>query len=149
MKTPSRRIAILLAGFCLAAIAFAVSLFRGDPYDRLERMARNAARLESKFPRPYRLSDHILVGVLRRREPMRYYEEEAQKAQKALLASGHLIQTNIPFLPNRPEGEIHKSLYAVFQRTGAYYSAEVNQTNGSVLLVCKPKDLEEFAAALK
>jgi hypothetical protein len=136
-----------LGAFCLLVVA-AYLLWDRDPCARLERMAKRAARLEAVYPRPYRWSDR-LVGILHRTEPMRYYEEAAAKEQKALLASGHLVETQIGIPTDRPSRDVHKVLYAVYQRTGAYYSASVDEMNHHVILISKPQDVAGFSAALK
>jgi len=89
MNIPPFKIALALGAFCLTVL-LAYLLWDRDPCARFEHMAKRAARLEASFPRPYRLSDH-LVGIFHRREPMSYYEEKAAKMRKALLASGHLV----------------------------------------------------------
>jgi hypothetical protein len=147
MKIPRFKIAIALGAFCLM-VGPAYLLWDRDPCARLERMAKSAARLEAVYPRPYRLSDHI-VGILHRSEPMRYYEEAVAKEQKALLASGHLVETQIRIPADRSAREVHKALYSAYQRTGAYYSASVDETKHHVMLLSKPQDVAGFSATLK
>ena len=147
MNIPPFKSALALGAFCLTVL-LAYLLWDRDPCARFEHMAKRAARLEASFPRPYRLSDH-LVGIFHRREPMSYYEEKAAKMRKALLASGHLVETRIRIPTDRSEQEVHKALYAAYQRTGCYYSASVEATNHQVLLISKPRDVAAFSAALK
>jgi hypothetical protein len=147
MKVPRFKIALGLGAFCLMVVP-AFLLWDRDPCARLERLAKRAARLEAVHPRPYRLSDH-LVGILHRSEPMRYYEQAVAKEQRALLASGHLVETQIGIPAERPSRDVHKVLHAVYQRTGAYYSASVDETNHHVMLISKPQDVAGFSAALK
>jgi hypothetical protein len=147
MKIPRFKIALALGAFCLVVVP-AFLLWDRDPCARLERMAKRAARLGAGYPHPYRWSDH-LVGILHRSEPMRYYEEAVAKEQKALLASGHLVETQIGIPSDRPSREVHKALYAAYQRIGAYYSASVDETNHHVMLISNPQDVAGFSAALK
>jgi hypothetical protein len=147
MKVPRFKIALGLGIFCLMVVP-ALLLWDRDPCARLERMAKGAARLQAGYPRSYRWSDH-LVGVLHRSEPLRYYEQAVAQEQKALLASGHLVETQIDIPTNRPPAEVRKVLDAIYQRTGAYYSASVDETNHCVRLISKPQDVAAFSAALK
>jgi len=139
------RIALAL-GLGLSAV-LALSLWHRDPCAAFERMAKRAARLEAAYPRPYRLSDHV-VGILHHREPMSYYEEQAARMQGALLASGDLVETRIPVPADGSERDMLKTLYAVCQRTGYFYTASIDTTNHQVRLISKPKDVAVFSAAL-
>lgn len=147
MKIPRFKIVLALCASCLAVVLVFLVWDR-DPFARLERMAECAARLEAAYPRPYRLPDY-LVGLLHRVEPMRYYEDEVAKAQKALLASGDLVERRIAIPSARSDREIYTALYEVRQRTGAYYWAYVQSTNHLVLLVSRPRDIAAFSAVLR
>jgi hypothetical protein len=77
-----------------------------------------------------------------------YYEKEVEKEQKALLASGHLVETKIPIPAGRSEQEVHKVQHEVWLRTRRYASSSIDTTNHQLLLISRPQDVVAFSAAL-
>ena len=145
MNAPRSKIAI-----CLSVLVFSIGavalMFLQNPYRRLEHMGKSALRLSSGGP--VRISDHI-IGILHRRDPRFYFIEEADKEQKVLLASGHLVESKIAISGTRSRQEVYQALAKTYQQTGAYWAATVDLTNRVVLLISKPKDAASFAAALE
>jgi hypothetical protein len=147
MKIPRLKIVLALSAICV--IVASVCLLRDrDPCARLKYLSRNAGRLGLVYPRPYRLSDHI-VRIWRHREPFEYYCTELHKEEVRLLATSDLVQTQVPIPTNRVDRYVHIALHAVCQRTGAYVSCSIDATNHYVLLVSKPLDVAAFSAALE
>ena len=150
MKIPRLITALSLGVICFSLGLSYLVRSRGDPCCRLIRLTEKVAHLQSARPRPYRLSDHI-VGFLHRSNPLVYYEREAGKEMKTLLASGQLVEIRIPYSAggSRSDREIAIALLAVHRRTGAYYWIDFDRTNRLMLFACKPLDLGAFSTALK
>jgi hypothetical protein len=147
IKLPRFRVVLAFGAICLMVAS--VCLLRDrDSCARLKYLSRNAGRLGLVYPRPYRLSDHI-VRIRRHKEPFDYYCTELHKEEVRLLAKGDLVQTQVPIPTNRVDRDVHVALHAVCQRTGAYVSCSIDATNHYVLLVSKPRDVAAFSAALK
>jgi hypothetical protein len=143
----------LITGLSLGLICFAVGLTymrrNRDACVRLIRLTEKVDRLSVR-PRPYHVSDHI-VGVLHQSDPFMYYEKEAEKEKKVLLASGQLVEIRVPYAADgiRSDREIAKALLAVRRRTGADYWIDFDLTNRLMLVACRPRDVAAFSPALK
>jgi len=144
MKRSKRRILIPAAAFCLLA-ATLYALLPRNPYRRLDYYSNQVLRLATSTNR-YTLSDH-LVGLLHRSEPYQYYGERSQKEQAALLASGHLVETNISF----PESWSKTELITALRKTsGVYWAvARLNTTNHLARVICKPHQIASLRQVLK
>jgi len=147
MKIRRFNILLALGAFCLMVLA-AYLLWDRDPSARWEHLVISVDRLYARNPPAYRLTDH-LVGILHNRNPLSYYEQGVDKEQKALLASGHLVETKIRIPAGRSEGDVTIALREVWQRKGLYFSALVDRTNHQFLLISRPQDVAAFSAAIK
>jgi hypothetical protein len=145
MKLPRLITALSLCAMCLAAGLGYVVWSRNDPCGRFARLSAKVVRLQYSRPRPYSFSDH-LVGLLHRSDPLAYYEKVAAAEKKALLASGRLVEFRIPYTVEgeRSDREIAKTLFAVWQRTGAGYWIDFDLTNHLMLVACRPRDVRQF-----
>ncbi len=141
---------LISLGVVLLAIGVSCWLWRGDPCAHLFRTARHIERLESRRPRPYGLSDHI-VGFLHQSNPLLYYKGELAKEIRTLTASGRLVEFRVPYAAEgiRSDREIAKALLAIHQRTGADYWFDFDLTNRLMLVLCRSEDAARFSTALK
>jgi hypothetical protein len=139
-----RKLLVPAGGVCLLAILLYAFLPR-NPYRRLDYYSNQVLRLATSTNR-YTLSDH-LNALLHRREPYQYYAERAQQEQKALLVSGHLVETNIAL----PIMWSERDLVAALSKTsGLYWAvARVDTTNHLAFLICKPHQAEPLRQALR
>ena len=144
----------LIIGFSVAVILLAIGVSwwdgRRDPCAHLFRTARHIERLESRRPRPYRLSDHI-VGLLHQSNPLLYYKGQLSKEIRTLTASGRLMEIRVPYAAegSRSDREIAAALLAIHQQTGADYWFDFDLTNHLMLVVFRAEDAAKFSTALK
>ena len=145
MNVP-RLLTLLALGFMCLAIGLGYMIRRRtDPCARLIDLTAKVDRLQSARPRLYRFSDHI-QEVLHQSNPLLYYESEAYKEKKALLASGRLVEFKIPYSANgtRSDREIALALLAVHRQTGAEYWIDFDLTNHLMLVACRPSEVRLF-----
>ena len=144
MKRSGRTILIPAAAFCLLAAVLYAFLPR-NPYRRLDYYSSQALRLATTTNR-YTPSDH-LAGLLHRSEPCQYYAERSQKEQEALLASGHLVETNMSL----PESWSKSDLIAALGKaSGVYWAvARLDTTNHLARFICKPHQIARLRQILR
>ena len=144
MKRSVKTVLIPAAVFCLLAAALYAFLPR-NPYRRLDYYSNQALRLATSTNR-YTLSDR-LAGLLHRSEPYQYYAERSQKEQAALLASGHLVETNISLPESWSKGDL---IAALGKTSGVYWAvARLDTTNHLARFICKPYQIARLRQILR
>lgn len=135
---------------CALLCVMAVGVFAFLPtvqYRRLQSDRENALRLLSQ-PGKATFVDR-LVGALHRTPADSYYLHRWESTQKALLASGLLVETKIAISDMWSSFGIYEELRRIERQTGAYWWATIDLTNQIVMLTSKPKDVAAFTAALQ
>jgi hypothetical protein len=144
MKRLKLKVSLPIGAFCMLAASLYAFLPR-NPYRRLDYYSSQVLRLATSTNR-YTLSDH-LAGLLHRREPYQYYAEQSRKQQEALLASGHLVETNISLPESWSKGDL---IAALDKTSGVYWAvARLDTTNHFARFVCKPRQVVTLRQILR
>jgi hypothetical protein len=138
-----RRITAVTVIFIFAAVVFALASYScDDPSERLLRLEVRIVQLSVR-PRPYRWSDR-LIGLLHTSDPLMYYQRQAERQKRTLIAAGRLIEFKIPDCDADSERAAARSLSEDYERTGAPYFIDFDVTNHFMLVACRPGDVQKF-----
>ncbi len=150
MKTRRFKIGVALAIVTVLGVAAYVISTRplGDA-QRYAELHRLGASYKRAWTGQSTAGDHF-IALTHFSSPSNYYHARFEQQQRALMASGYMVELTVPVPNLRPKvPQVWASLTNAFQQTGAYAEARLDHTRDEVRLVCRKEDVALWQRVLK